>query len=93
LFPQLLKQKENQEEIDIATLADIAVDPKMQGRGFAKELISSFELAAQKLGIVKLTLSVNSDNQNARHLYESCGWLIEEYKTSENSIRYVKYLS
>lgn len=55
----------------------VAVDPSMQGQGLGRRLVEAAQAEAVRRGARKLSLRVLSDNANARHLYESCGFVVE----------------
>lgn len=52
----------------------LMVDPRYQGRGFGKLLLSAGEEIARGCGYREIDLSVFEDNQKAIGLYERMGW-------------------
>lgn len=77
-------------EIVKITLDSIAVAPHARGRDVGRLLVSAFEQAAQEQGATFLGLGVESDNLNARHFYERCGWRLTRDDIEHNSANYVK---
>jgi ribosomal protein S18 acetylase RimI-like enzyme len=55
-------------------LDSLAVDPAYQGRGIAKALLAAFETVAAERGHDRIALIVESDNENARRIYEKIGY-------------------
>jgi ribosomal protein S18 acetylase RimI-like enzyme len=55
----------------------LAVDPALQGRGVGRTLLEAAATEAGRRGARRLTLRVLEPNVAARHLYESCGFLVE----------------
>jgi ribosomal protein S18 acetylase RimI-like enzyme len=55
----------------------LAVDPEQQGRGIGRRLIEEAKAAAVRRGARKLNLRVLAPNDNARRLYEACGFTVE----------------
>ena len=76
-----------------AALAGIGVDPDQQGQGIGSLLVIAFEEAAKELGVNKLTLSVNQDNFNARHLYDRLGWSVDSENISANTVHFTKVIA
>lgn len=60
--------------LDEATLFNIAVDPKFQGKGYGKRLLSALILQLQQQSIQTLWLEVRESNVTAQHLYNSLGF-------------------
>ena len=60
-----------------AHIANVAVVPKMQGKGFGKMLLEHLISEAEKLGDTDLTLEVRPSNVRATNLYESHGFRVE----------------
>lgn len=60
-----------------AHIANVAVVPKMQGKGFGKMLLEHLISEAEKLGDTDLTLEVRPPNVRATNLYESHGFCVE----------------
>jgi ribosomal-protein-alanine N-acetyltransferase len=59
--------------LDEATLFNIAVDPKFQGKGYGKRLLSELFLQLKAKGVLTLWLEVRENNP-ARKLYENLGF-------------------
>jgi ribosomal protein S18 acetylase RimI-like enzyme len=53
---------------------DLAVSPGFRGRGIGRALLTEAESQARKRGCCKLTLEVQDNNGNARHLYAGFGF-------------------
>ncbi|QLB21178.1 ribosomal-protein-alanine N-acetyltransferase [Vespertiliibacter pulmonis] len=60
--------------LDEATLFNIAVDPKYQGKGYGKQLLQTLITQLQTLGILTLWLEVRASNISAQHLYYTLGF-------------------
>jgi ribosomal protein S18 acetylase RimI-like enzyme len=58
----------------LARLYSIATDPRLRGRGIAKQLIAAGERAASDGGRFIMRLEVAGDNQAAISLYQSLGY-------------------
>jgi ribosomal protein S18 acetylase RimI-like enzyme len=61
----------------VLELKGLAVDPRHQRRGAARQLLEASAEAARDRGARKLSLRVLGPNANARRLYESCGFVVE----------------
>lgn len=59
--------------LDEATLFNVAVDPKYQGKGYGKRLLSELILQLKTKGVATLWLEVRESNP-ARKLYDSLGF-------------------
>ncbi len=57
--------------LDEATLFNIAIDPKFQGKGYGKQLLCELISQLKQQDIVTLWLEVRESNQNAIRLYQS----------------------
>lgn len=57
-----------------ATLWGVFVHPEWRQEGLARRLLMSIEGHAKKIGLLQIHLSVNSENQRAKNLYESLGF-------------------
>ncbi len=57
-----------------AHVAQLVVDPALQGRGLGRALLARAARTVQEAGAVRLTLIVGSANQPARTLYERAGF-------------------
>ncbi len=57
-----------------AQLLNIAVEPDMQGRGIARELVLQGLRAMRELGVPEVRLEVRPWNAGALKLYEQTGW-------------------
>ena len=76
---------------------DIAVRPEVRGRGVGRDLLRAVSNEAERLGCCKVTLEVRSDNQRAKALYASEGFVgtrpetwfwskpLQQQRTSEKS--------
>lgn len=73
----------------VMSLVAIGVSPLARGKSVGSFLLRDFEAKARALGIRALQLSVYSDNQAARHLYEKCGWQL--CHTSKEPVRVLRY--
>ena len=51
-----------------------------RGKGYGAMLFQEMELWARKSGITRLELTVMTENERARHLYEKMGFIIEGKK-------------
>jgi len=60
-----------------AHIADLAVDPRHEGRGVARALLAHAEQWAREQRCQLLTLAVFPGNERARALYESTGYGID----------------
>ena len=69
-----------------AHIADLAVAAAAEGQGVARALLAYAETWALARGFTTLTLSVFSQNQHARRIYEKAGF-------GEDIIKYVKPLT
>lgn len=75
----LVSEKGNDVSVPLApcySLVGIGVFPSAQGKGIGGRLIKAFEKEASRRGAVSLRLSVNSDNDRARRVYEQAGWSV-----------------
>jgi len=96
LFPQKASNPAQAAETPIlvrAALAGIGVDPEQQGGGIGSSLVAAFEDAARELGVGKLTLSVETDNVNARRLYDRHGWRVDSENKEANTVHYMKVIA
>lgn len=55
----------------------LAVDPEHQGAGVGRALVEAAVERARVLGARKVSLRVLGHNDNARRLYERCGFVVE----------------
>ena len=55
----------------------VAVHPLLRGRGFGRKLMEAMVEYASGQGVRDITLDVRGNNQTARNLYESCGFVKE----------------
>jgi ribosomal protein S18 acetylase RimI-like enzyme len=62
-------------------LANMAVLPDFQGRGIGSALLARAEQRAQEAGLVKCSLIVDTENPEARRLYERFGYRVDLTKT------------
>ncbi len=53
---------------------DISVNTEFRGQGIGRKILSAIEDEARRTGCCKLTLEVRTDNDNAKHLYQSFGF-------------------
>lgn len=60
--------------LDEATLFNIAVDPKFQGKGYGKRLLSELILQLKQQGVRTLWLEVRESNRPAQQLYTALGF-------------------
>ncbi len=56
------------------TLLNIAIDPKVQGQGLGKVLMTHFLTLCQQQNVETVWLEVRESNHKARTLYESIGF-------------------
>lgn len=75
------------------SLSSIAVQNSVQGNGIGSNLLKNFEQKAILLGAETLSLSVESYNLSAIHLYEKNGWYKERIDQKRGSIHYIKILN
>ena len=59
------------------TITGLAVDPEAQGGGVGKALVEALAEEARARGAKRLTLRVFAPNEQARRLYERCGFEVE----------------
>jgi len=64
----------------------VNVHPKERGRGLGRALMASCEDALRDLGMTRVLLEVNVENEDAIRLYERCGYariqrLVDYYTT------------
>ncbi len=83
----------NQGQPISAALAGIGVHPEKRGLGVGKALVQEFEIAAKNGGAETLTLSVSTNNLEARRLYEHCGWVQDNEDPATRSVHYTKRIS
>jgi ribosomal-protein-alanine N-acetyltransferase len=62
-------------EAGVGRLARVAVAPAARGRGRGRVLIGAVTEQARAMGLVRLELNVYIDNEPARRLYQSVGFL------------------
>jgi ribosomal-protein-alanine N-acetyltransferase len=60
--------------LDECTVTNVAVFEQFRRCGIAKTLIETLKNAAQKRGVKKIFLEVRQSNENAKKLYEECGF-------------------
>ncbi len=60
--------------LPLLNIHDLAVIPRLRGRGVGRALLSEVECRAIQRGCCKLTLEVQQDNARARSLYEVFGF-------------------
>ncbi|WP_439238623.1 ribosomal protein S18-alanine N-acetyltransferase [Lonepinella sp. BR2919] len=60
--------------LDEATLFNIAIEPKFQGKKLGSILLNHLLQQLQQKGIKTLWLEVRESNQKAQKLYEQCGF-------------------
>ena len=58
-----------------ASLFNIGVVPKAQGKGYGQQLLQHFIAQAQDLEALDCWLEVRQSNRNAIKLYEKCGFI------------------
>jgi GNAT superfamily N-acetyltransferase len=58
----------------LINIHDLAVLPAHRGQGIGRKLLERVEQRAREIGCCKLTLEVGTNNQRARHVYESFGY-------------------
>ena len=64
-------------------ISGIAVATPYRGRGLGRRLVDAAAAAARARGARRLTLRVLADNEGARALYESAGFVIEGVQRDE----------
>lgn len=62
-------------------LANMAIFPKFQGRGIGSSLLKHAEGKAQAAALTKCSLIVDTENPNAKRLYERTGYQVDFTKT------------
>ena len=62
-------------------LANMGVLPKFQGRGIGSGLMEHAEQKAREAGLEKCSLIVDTENPNAKRLYERFGYQVDFTKT------------
>ena len=68
----------------------IAVAPDAQHRGFARCIVAHLESRARKRGLESIRLIVVAENQKARNLYRSCGFVdVEEFTHPNDGLQYI----
>ena len=60
--------------LDEATLFNIAIDPKKQGLGLGRQLLTELITQLRQKGILTLWLEVRESNKKAQALYDSLGF-------------------
>lgn len=63
-------------------ISNLAVSTEYRRRGIAKQLLYQCEATAAKWGFRKLYLHVLDNNQQARNLYQSSGYVIQRIETT-----------
>jgi len=58
-----------------AFIWDIAVEPAFRGRGYGRAVLEALEPIARALGCVAIRLHVFGDNEVARNLYRTSGYI------------------
>ena len=61
----------------VLMLRGLAVDPRHQGRGVGRRLVTAALDEARRRGVRRLRLRVLGHNAAARRIYESCGFVVE----------------
>ena len=59
-----------------ATIYGIGVLPRLQGRGIGRGVIALLLQEIRQRGIKEVCIEVNSKNEAALHLYQSCGFVV-----------------
>lgn len=54
---------------------DIYVEEPLRGKGYGRRLLQLAEEEARRAGVNRMELNVSRDNENARGLYESMGYV------------------
>ena len=63
-------------------VGNLAVLPQFRGRGIARQLLARAEALASRLGLARLTLTVDLGNPRARRIYTSTGYRVDlTYRT------------
>ncbi|HEY6566815.1 MAG TPA: GNAT family N-acetyltransferase [Actinomycetota bacterium] len=62
-------------ETDRVYIFDIEVAEAVRGKGYGRRLMELIEGEARTLGVSRIELNVYADNEVARHLYETTGYL------------------
>jgi ribosomal protein S18 acetylase RimI-like enzyme len=57
-----------------ATVWGVFVQPAWRKAGIARQLLQEIQQHARAMGVLQLHLSVNAENQRARHLYDALGF-------------------
>lgn len=72
---------------------DLAVLPGHRSSGIGRRLLAAVEGKAREMGCCKVTLEVQENNRQARHVYESVGFAQAHYQPEAGgSLFYAKYL-
>lgn len=58
----------------IAYIGGLAIHPDFSGKGFGKQMMQEIITLAKEMGILRLELSVGSENLPAQKLYEKLGF-------------------
>jgi RimJ/RimL family protein N-acetyltransferase len=61
----------------VACLGTLALNPKLHGRGIAKEMISDAIIKMRESGVKRIELFVETDNAHAIRFYNKLGFEIE----------------
>ncbi len=59
----------------VGLLEDLVVTEKARGLGIGQALLQELTLQANKLGLLRLQLLADRDNQPALHFYQQQGWV------------------
>jgi RimJ/RimL family protein N-acetyltransferase len=68
-----------------ATVWGLFVQPAWRKAGIARQLLLRIQQHAREMGALQLHLSVNAENQRARHLYDALGF--QAYGTEPRCLR------
>jgi len=60
---------------NVAFIYDLEVEPRFQGRGYGRAALAALEPLARDLGFESIGLHVFGDNEVARNLYRSSGYI------------------
>jgi ribosomal protein S18 acetylase RimI-like enzyme len=93
----ILKKADGDPELangkDTAHIHSLQVAKDLHRQGYARHLMQELEKEASRIGLTKLTLGVDRDNEKARNLYSSLGYTLlkeVEGRTPEVNLFYLQ---
>lgn len=67
----------------------ILIDPKYQNQGFGKIAVSEANnYAFDKLGLKRIELYVEADNQRSKHVMEKAGYILDHFNSAKQKYFY-----